>query len=33
MSETVSSSAHRAYGLVRVCRVWQVARLSSDSGI
>jgi len=26
MSETVSSSANRAYGLARVCRVWQVAR-------
>jgi hypothetical protein len=26
MSETVSVSANRAYGLARVCRVWQVAR-------
>ena len=26
MSETVSSSANRAYGLARVCRVRQVAR-------
>ena len=26
MSETVSPSANRAYGLARVCRVWQVAR-------
>jgi hypothetical protein len=26
VSETVSPSANRAYGLARVCRVWQVAR-------
>lgn len=26
MSQTVSPSAHRPYGLARVCRVWQVAR-------
>jgi transposase InsO family protein len=26
MGETVSASANRAYGLARVCRVWQVAR-------
>jgi putative transposase len=26
MSETMSASANRAYGLARACRVWQVAR-------